>query len=322
MPRSNLDQALVTGLTLTANHAITSLVQDSIAAGALALVAGVDADHDRRWGQTTLGLDLVATVGSLGSSDCSASDRVSRWPSRPPGPEPGSSGCPPGPRRSSVATRRLRADAGPAAAVPGRDPDDRHRHDGRRGPAPPARTTERRAAGRAAAGGRAQVVRDEPRRDRRRGRVQHGDAGGRRHRRRPGSAGRCPARRRSGVRSAGSRSSADSPRRRARERTSCSGGIERKEESFETAFDLPPPVREVSGSFESLVPFQTLSRQGRRFVWNLVRPDVIAAVMEEPRDRRRRSASTSASRVRRRRTSASLWRWPSSSAPARSNARG
>src|SRR3954463_4130802 len=66
MPRSNLDQALVTGLTLTANHAITSLVQDSIAAGALALVAGVDADHDRRWGQTTLGLDVVATVGSLG----------------------------------------------------------------------------------------------------------------------------------------------------------------------------------------------------------------------------------------------------------------
>ena len=35
-------------------------MQDSIAAGALALVAGVDADHDRRWGQTTLGLDVVA----------------------------------------------------------------------------------------------------------------------------------------------------------------------------------------------------------------------------------------------------------------------
>jgi uncharacterized membrane protein len=46
------------------------------------------------------------------------------------------------------------------------------------------------------------------------------------------------------------------------------GNIERREESFETAFDLPPPVPEVSGSHESLVPFETLARQGRRFVWN------------------------------------------------------
>jgi uncharacterized membrane protein len=60
------------------------------------------------------------------------------------------------------------------------------------------------------------------------------------------------------------------------------GNIERKEESFETAFDLPPPVPEVSGSSESLVPFQTLARQGRRFVWNVLRPDAIQEVMDEP----------------------------------------
>ena len=66
MPRSNMDQALVTGLTLAADHAITSLIQDAVAAGALTLVAGVADDHERRWGQTTLGLDLAATLGSLG----------------------------------------------------------------------------------------------------------------------------------------------------------------------------------------------------------------------------------------------------------------
>jgi hypothetical protein len=60
------------------------------------------------------------------------------------------------------------------------------------------------------------------------------------------------------------------------------GGIERKEESFEAAFDLPPPSREVSGSHESLVPFATLARQGRRFVWNVFRPDGIAGVMDAP----------------------------------------
>ncbi|MGH8977068.1 MAG: alpha/beta-hydrolase family protein, partial [Acidimicrobiia bacterium] len=58
--------------------------------------------------------------------------------------------------------------------------------------------------------------------------------------------------------------------------------IEQAQESVEAAFDVPPPNEFVSGSFESLVPFATLSRAGRRFVWTVSLPDVIEEVMAEP----------------------------------------
>ena len=129
MPRSNLDQALVTGLTLTANHAIASLVQDSIAAGALALVAGVDADHDRRWGQATLGLDVAVTVGEPRGS----SELLRQRPREPMAVSAARTGAwfvgvsAGAASAASAATRRRRAAAGSAPAVPGRDPDHRHR---------------------------------------------------------------------------------------------------------------------------------------------------------------------------------------------------
>jgi len=59
-------------------------------------------------------------------------------------------------------------------------------------------------------------------------------------------------------------------------------GIECKETSFEAAFDVPPPNPLVSGSLESRVPFATLSKQGRRYVWTVSTREQIAAVMEEP----------------------------------------
>ena len=43
--------------------------------------------------------------------------------------------------------------------------------------------------------------------------------------------------------------------------------IANREESVEAAFDIQPPNPLVSGSAESLVPFETLSRQGRRYAW-------------------------------------------------------
>ncbi len=58
-------------------------------------------------------------------------------------------------------------------------------------------------------------------------------------------------------------------------------GIERKETAFETAFDVAPPNPNVSGSAASTVPFATLSKQGRRFVWTVTTPDQIRAVMGE-----------------------------------------
>ncbi len=58
--------------------------------------------------------------------------------------------------------------------------------------------------------------------------------------------------------------------------------IERTEESVEPALDIPPPTRELSGSLESAVPFRTLSRAGRRFVWTVSGTDRIESVMGEP----------------------------------------
>ncbi len=58
--------------------------------------------------------------------------------------------------------------------------------------------------------------------------------------------------------------------------------IEGVQESAEAAFDIPPPSPLLSGSHESLVPFDTLSRAGRRYVWTVAPPDKIAEVMGEP----------------------------------------
>jgi uncharacterized membrane protein len=58
--------------------------------------------------------------------------------------------------------------------------------------------------------------------------------------------------------------------------------IEHGQESVEAAFDVPPPNALLSGSRESLVPFETLSRAGRRYVWTVCPEDVIEDVMDEP----------------------------------------
>jgi uncharacterized membrane protein len=58
--------------------------------------------------------------------------------------------------------------------------------------------------------------------------------------------------------------------------------IEHTQEAAEAAFDIPPPNRLLSGSVESHVPFDTLSRAGRRYVWMACAPDNIAEVMGEP----------------------------------------
>ena len=62
MPRGTMDQALVTGLSAAANHALINLVQESIQA--VALVGSgqgrqVSRD-DRRWSRATIVADIVA----------------------------------------------------------------------------------------------------------------------------------------------------------------------------------------------------------------------------------------------------------------------
>jgi len=58
--------------------------------------------------------------------------------------------------------------------------------------------------------------------------------------------------------------------------------IEHMEESVEPALDVPPPLATVSGSLDSVVPFDTLARAGRRFVWTPSTTDRIEEVMGEP----------------------------------------
>ena len=65
MPRSTIDQALVTGLTVATNRALVSLVQESIQAGALLSIGGSRRAHANPalWSKVTLGLD-VAAIGA------------------------------------------------------------------------------------------------------------------------------------------------------------------------------------------------------------------------------------------------------------------
>ena len=59
------------------------------------------------------------------------------------------------------------------------------------------------------------------------------------------------------------------------------GMIENREESVEPSFDIPPLNAGLSGSLDSEVAFETLSKQGRRFVWNAQAAEMISEVMGE-----------------------------------------
>jgi Predicted membrane protein len=281
MPRSNIDQALVTGLSLTANHAIASLIQDTIAAGALTFVIGVTDDHERRWGQTTLGLDLAVVVASV------AVQRTLRQTPREPmlvstartgawfaGVAAGAATLVGSYQEARAATGRPRLfPVGiPITMIGTAATESRRRRLGRLNEGLPVQDIKAdalqsfamslgvtgaglgiSAATRAVAdvigGGLSRVLPGTTAFWRPVGRVA--------------VLGGIAAVSRIGARKV-------------------LGGIERKEESFEAAFDLPPPVREVSGSSESPVKFPSLARQGRRFVWNVLRPDAIAALMDTP----------------------------------------
>lgn len=58
-------------------------------------------------------------------------------------------------------------------------------------------------------------------------------------------------------------------------------GIEHKETAVESAFDIPPPSPLLSGSLESEVEFATLSKQGRRFSWTPTHPERAGEVLGE-----------------------------------------
>jgi uncharacterized membrane protein len=57
--------------------------------------------------------------------------------------------------------------------------------------------------------------------------------------------------------------------------------IESRQEAVETSFDIAPPLPCVSGHPESLVPFGTLAVQGRRFVWMATMREMVEQVTGE-----------------------------------------
>ena len=65
MPRSTMDQALVTGLSASANHALVTLVQDVIQSTALVFAgeAGRRRVNEKRWSRATIAAD-VAAIGA------------------------------------------------------------------------------------------------------------------------------------------------------------------------------------------------------------------------------------------------------------------
>jgi uncharacterized membrane protein len=282
MPRSNPDQALVTGVTLTANHAIASLIQDSIAATALALVAGVGGDrHDRRWGQVTLGLDLAVVAASVAVQRAlpqqprepiaRSAMRTGAWLA---GASTGAAAVVGG-YQELLATRgrTSRFPVGvPITVVATAASEVRRRRLARRNeglPEQPGQTDAAQSLAMSAAVTAASLGFSAATRALsdaiadRISRVLPGTTAFWRPIGRLAVLGGIAAASNAGARKV-------------------LHGIERQGESFETAFDLPPPVAQVSGSSSSLVPFETLSRQGRRYVWNLVRPDIIESVMGAP----------------------------------------
>src|SRR6478752_5161127 len=69
MPRTTSDQALITGLSFAANHALASLLQESLQSVALLLTgeAGRRAADEQRWSRASLAIDAAAIAAGLGA---------------------------------------------------------------------------------------------------------------------------------------------------------------------------------------------------------------------------------------------------------------
>jgi len=67
MPRATIDQALVTGLSASANHALVTLVQEAVQSAALLLVGQAErrAVDERRWGRATIAADVGAIAAGI-----------------------------------------------------------------------------------------------------------------------------------------------------------------------------------------------------------------------------------------------------------------
>ena len=274
MKRPLIDQALVTGLSIAANHAVVALAQESVQAAALILRRQARLEtEDAGWSRTTIALD-VGAVG-LGIAVQRAFRQRHREPLVRAGARTtgywltvtGTAGAVIGGLQEVIGSRSRRTRGSlpvvvPAAAVlaglnavrvrrSARADHDASGHDASghdasgQSTVPPAKALALGAAVAASTSLMAlaeRVLADGVSRGAARVLpVQEG--------------GLAAARARRGARDV------------RQPRPACLiehafGGIEHKETSVEAAFDIPPPNPLVSGSSASLVPFATLSRAG------------------------------------------------------------
>ncbi len=274
MPRATMDQAIVTGLSIAANHALVSLVQESIQSGALVVLGGgkrkAKTFDDRTWSQVSIGLDLAAVGIGI------AIQRGMRQRHREPLP-----------RAAARTGGFVLSITGGAGAVIGVLQEAFVFSRGKsRGTVPmvvPAASVlavageiRRRRAERQDTGLPAQGVAASPAKALALGALVAGAVSA------------------MGI---GERLLADSvargagrvfrvnpevlrPLGHATAMLALTGttrvlvekmfrSIEKRESSVEAAFDIPPPNPYVSGSLDSHVEFATLARQGRRFAWTV-----------------------------------------------------
>jgi uncharacterized membrane protein len=285
MPRKTMDQALITGLSASANHSLVTFAQELLQTGAL-LVAGQGRRQlidERRWSRATITADLAAIGGGL------LVQRAVRQQPREPMPRAavrtagfwfsvtGVAAAVVGGLQESLdgsADRRRRSFVlfgGTAAALAGANAwlvRRRERQDANLPPeAARASAAKSVAYGIAISGGLSAFGAFEHRfadtLSRNAARVLPGNDTVWRplaHAVALGGLGY------------GCRYAASALLHR----------IESVQEAVETAYDIPPPTPWVSGSYESEVGFDTLSRAGRRFVWSTSTDDVIEEVMGEP----------------------------------------
>jgi uncharacterized membrane protein len=284
MPRGTMDQALVTGLSAAANHALIGLVQESIQAAAL-VVSGQGrrvARDDRRWSRATIATDVAAVGVGL------AVQRALRQEHHEPLTRAG--------ERTGGFWLSVAGTAGGLVGVLHEVVDD----GGRRGRS----FAVNAAAAAALAGGNTWLVRRRSRLD--------ADL--------PPEETQASLAKSLGIGlgvvagmsafGAGERTLAsavshalasvlpgDAAIWRPVGHAAALAGfgaaaryiavtglhkIEDVQESVQAAFDIAPPNPWASGSYESLVPFETLSRAGARYVWTTTSPALLEDVMGEP----------------------------------------
>jgi uncharacterized membrane protein len=285
MPRPTVDQALVTGLSIYANHAIVSLVQESIQALALVgpRLVGRPRPSDRSWSKATVALDLAAIGAGMVLQR--------RFTERPREPLPraaartsgywlsvtGTAGAVIGTLQEVFVFGRERHRATvpvvvPAAAALAVAGEIRRRHDAQADddlPPDEAEVAPGKAlllgaavAGAVSAMGLGERVLAD--------RVAHLTA-------RVLPASPEVLRPFGHIVALGLLGTAT---RLLVERAF--GGIEKRETAVEAAYDIPPPNPLVSGSLDSGVDYASLSKQGRRYVWTVTSTDTIREIMDEP----------------------------------------